>query len=55
MRLSQDLPSQDLGSLHVLDYRLYLSLRDWPWRGRGQSTRPSTQRDADEERSGAYR
>lgn len=41
-------------NLHVLDYRLYLALRDWPWRGRQQSTRTHTQRDADEERSGAY-
>lgn len=28
----------DIGSLHVLDYRLYLALRDWPWRGRKQSS-----------------
>ena len=41
--------------LHVLDYRLYLALRDWPWRGRKQSPRSAVQRDHDEEHSGAYR
>ena len=51
----------DVGNLHMLDYRLRIALINWPWRGRDAWPHShlaidlELQRDADEERSGAYR
>ena len=45
----------DIGSLHVIDYYLYLATKtggSYHWYG---SPRTMTQREYDEERSGVYR
>ncbi len=46
---------RDMGNLHIIDYRLWLSCVYVCWPCRWQSSRAEIQRDHDEEISGAYR
>jgi len=56
MRLSQGFDyTWDVGSSHILDYRLWLARHHYSLAPRWQSPRTPAQRDHDEESSGAYR